>query len=264
MSHELQIGGDPELFLFKDGKPVSAHPYIPGTKAKPHPLRHGCIQLDGIAVEFNIDPAKTGEEFEHNVNATLTEVKTYVPKGHDLVAVPSVIFEEPYFATIPEKFKELGCNPDFDAWSRKMNPSPSLKKFPTLRTGSGHLTFGYTDNMNIKDGNYFNDCCNFIQMIDPVWSQWSQVWDQDERRANLYGGPGAFRPKPFGVEYRRPSNAWVGYPKMYRWVFDLCAQMFDDAISGKMPSVDRSPKFDSDWLNTRLSVDTSTTKLTVH
>lgn len=248
---ELQVGGDPELFIFKDGEPISAHPYVPGTKEKPYPVKHGAVQLDGIALEINFDPAKTAEEFEYNVHAVLGQALSFVPKGCELKAVPSIMFQPKYFHEIPQKFKELGCNPDFNAWTRQQNPAPDTSKNPTLRTGSGHITFGFTENENVKDKAYFEDCCAFVQMIDPIWSQWSQAWDDDVTRASLYGAPGAFRPKPFGVEYRRPSNAWLRYPKMYRWIFDLCAQMYDDAICGKELTLERCPKFDNDWLQSQ-------------
>lgn len=250
----LKIGADPELFLFKDDQPVSAHPYVPGTKDKPHPLKHGAIQLDGIALEINIDAAETAEEFEHNTIAVLAQADSFVPKGHTLRAVPHVNFEGEYFQTVPERFKELGCNPDFDAWSRKTNPPPDVRKWPNLRTGSGHLHFGYTSGEDVKDSDYFNECCSFVQMIDPIWSQWSQAWDQDSVRANLYGAPGAFRPKPYGIEYRRPSNAWLRYPRMYKWVFELCQSMYEDAIHGETLTLERAPKFNNDWLRTQVTL----------
>ncbi len=250
----IKIGSDPELFLFKDDQPISAHDYVPGTKEKPHPLKHGAIQLDGIALEINVDAAETAEEFEYNTQMVLSQALSFVPKGHHLRAVPSVQFDGAYFMTVPERFKELGCNPDFDGWSRKINPSPNVEKYPNLRTGSGHLHFGYTSDADVKDSDYFNECCSFVQLIDPIWSQWSQVWDTDVTRANLYGGPGAFRPKPYGIEYRRPSNAWLRHPKMYPWIFSLCEAMYEDAIHGEALTLERAPKFNNDWLTTQVDL----------
>ena len=46
------------------------------------------------------------------------------------------------------------------------------------------------------------------------------------------GFGGAFRPKPFGVEYRALSNAWVKYPMLHTWVFDSAKWIFEHALNG--------------------------------
>ena len=45
--------------------------------------------------------------------------------------------------------------------------------------------------------------------------------DRDPLRRELYGKAGAFRPKPYGVEYRTPSNIWIRSRDMRRCIFDL-------------------------------------------
>jgi hypothetical protein len=64
----ILIGADPELFVFtRSGKPVSAHDLIPGTKYEPHEVGNGAVQVDGVAAEFNIDPAANEDEFFFNI-----------------------------------------------------------------------------------------------------------------------------------------------------------------------------------------------------
>jgi hypothetical protein len=55
---EFKIGADPEFFLRDKatGKFVSAHGLIPGTKRQPMKVDKGAVQVDGMALEFNIDP----------------------------------------------------------------------------------------------------------------------------------------------------------------------------------------------------------------
>ena len=38
-------------------------------------------------------------------------------------------------------------------------------------------------------------------------------------RKKLYGKAGAYRPKPYGLEYRSLSNFWVFDDKLIRWVW---------------------------------------------
>ena len=61
---QLLLGADPEAFVvLKDGGiPVSAHGLLPGTKDKPFPVEKGAVQVDGMAAEFNIEPAATEDE----------------------------------------------------------------------------------------------------------------------------------------------------------------------------------------------------------
>jgi hypothetical protein len=39
-------------------------------------------------------------------------------------------------------------------------------------------------------------------------------------RRELYGKAGAFRPKPYGVEYRVLSNRWLNSEALIRWVYN--------------------------------------------
>jgi hypothetical protein len=38
-------------------------------------------------------------------------------------------------------------------------------------------------------------------------------------RRGIYGGAGSFRPKPYGMEYRTPSNNWTFDSATRQWVF---------------------------------------------
>jgi hypothetical protein len=49
----------------------------------------------------------------------------------------------------------------------------------------------------------------------------------------MYGAAGAFRPKPYGVEYRVLSNAWLTTEDRMRFVFDQTVAAVNDLIAGK-------------------------------
>ena len=51
-------------------------------------------------------------------------------------------------------------------------------------------------------------------------------------RKQLYGKYGAYRPKPYGQEYRVLSNFWVFDEKLTGWVWDSVALALD-AVSNK-------------------------------
>lgn len=48
----------------------------------------------------------------------------------------------------------------------------------------------------------------------------SILMDGDTDRRRLYGKAGAYRSKPYGVEYRTLSSFWVADPKLIGWAFE--------------------------------------------
>jgi hypothetical protein len=206
----FKIGADPELFIEDNtGKFISAAGLIPGTKAEPFPVPGGAVQVDGMAAEFNINPATTFEEFDNNIVTVLAELKKFLPKGAKLRAVPSVVFDEDVWAAAPDEAKELGCSPDFNAWTEEVNMPPSCPENPRLRTASGHLHFGWTEGKTPGNIQHVRHCNDLVRQLDYVLGLWSLSQDPDPTRRLLYGKAGACRYKPYGVEYRVLSNFWV-------------------------------------------------------
>ena len=228
----LTIGADPEFFLKLDGQFVSAHDIVPGTKYKPYPLSKGAVQADGTAVEFNITPASSKKEFVDNILTTLLEVREMVPKEYEFSFIPSVEYNPEYFQTIPVRFRRLGCDPDFNAYKEgKVNPKPDDTL--TLRTGAGHLHLGWGEGIR-QTKDHIWDCCTLVQALDNSLGRAALDWDRDRKRTLLYGAPGAFRPKPYGVEYRVLSNKWLCYPNLWPWIFDVSKHCFDRLLAGNM------------------------------
>jgi len=231
----VKVGADPEVFLRETTwrkRYVSADKWIPGTKEEPHKLNKGAIQLDGTALEFNIDPASTREEFVENLNTVLGQIKTFVPQGYEMAFVPAVHYTPAIWRDIPEKCKELGCNPDFRAdRNGAINEPPDNKS--TMRTGSGHLHIGWGEGFDINDEVHKSDCVVLCQNLLNYFNVYENLWDKDRDRKRLYGAGGAFRPKPYGVEYRGLSNAWLSYPALWPWLFDSCQYVFNKTLAGK-------------------------------
>ena len=86
---KILVGADPELFMKNPNTNafVSAHDRVPGTKYEPFKVPNGAIQVDGTALEFNIDPAHSVEEFVANIKSVKQTLESYVP-GFNVVAEP--------------------------------------------------------------------------------------------------------------------------------------------------------------------------------
>jgi hypothetical protein len=73
--------------------------------------------------------------------------------------------------------------------------------------------------VDINDEGHLEACRALTKSLDVWLGLPSLVWDQDDRRRTLYGAAGAFRPKPYGMEYRVLSNKWINDPLLRKTVF---------------------------------------------
>lgn len=233
----ILIGADPELFVFtRDGKPVSAHDLIPGTKYDPFEVSKGAVQVDGVAAEFNIEPANTEDEFFFNIASVEAQLLEMIQKKNSdfiLRATPTVNFTRKQWKDIPEEAKLLGCEPDYDAYSCKPNEKPKTDKF--MRTGSGHvhISWGQTKKDVLKP--WDQHCASLVWHLDKHLYPESLKWDPDKTRQELYGKPGCFRPKKYGLEYRTLSNAWLANEKTIRYVFKTTKNITEHWLDNYRP-----------------------------
>lgn len=213
-SPAIKFGCDPEFALFdkKINRLVSAHGLIPGTKAAPHKVKGGAIQVDGMMVEFNIDPCTNGKAFTDNVKLVLGELRELLPEDrYDFIYNPSIFFDPGYMKELPTEATELGCSPDYNAWfDGGVNPRPAPPaSVPGMRSCGGHIHIGWTEDADITDLSHRWDCCAVIRLLDTYILPMLLELEPDSFRQELYGKPGAFRPKSYGVEWRTPSNVWL-------------------------------------------------------
>lgn len=226
------IGCDPELFLKKKGKAFSAHGVIPGTKSEPYKVPGGAVQVDGMAVEFNTDPVRLDDGFqggdyagfEKNVTGVMKEMEKLV-KQHDgdlsfnIASVQD--FDEDTMKAQPKEAVELGCNPDYNAYTGKENPAPDGDAV-LFRTASGHIHIGWDADIPVTNPEHVEICAGFVKYMDATVGMFMTLIETDNRRRELYGKAGAFRPKPYGVEYRTPSSVWLTSKMRRQAIFDLC------------------------------------------
>lgn len=217
------IGADPELFCFdtETGNAVSVHDIVPGSKMTPQKVPFGAIQPDGTAAEFNIEPAATRAEFVTRIQRVSRILELTVKAknaGYILKAVPTASFSKEYLNNLPVLARELGCEPDYNAYTGEPNPKPDCDL--PFRTGSGHIHIGWCDTARPFGEAHMSRCCELVKELDTTLYDFSRCWDSDTKRQELYGKPGAFRPKKYGVEYRVLSNAWLNDEWTIEYVYE--------------------------------------------
>jgi len=227
---EFLIGADPEFFVAKKGKPVSAYGLVPGDKKKPYKVRRGAVQVDGMALEFNIDPVKSSIGFVNNINAVMKQILEMTP---DLEFYNGCVaeFGAEYIEAQPMDAKRLGCEPDFNAYTGKANPRPDAKT--PFRTAAGHVHIGWTNDVDPHHPDHFEACRTLTKQLDFHLGIPSLLWDEDVKRRDLYGQVGCFRPTHYGVEYRVLSNAWLKSDLLKRTVYGNTIRAVKQLLDGK-------------------------------
>ncbi len=236
----ILIGADPEIWIVdnKTGKPISAEGLFEGTKANPYKVEHGAIQVDGMAAEFNINPASTSNEFVRNILSVLCALRDEIKRRNpdldfSFSFTPVAYFGSEYIQAQPEHAKELGCTPDFNAYENgEANPTPDADM--PYRTASGHVHVGWGEDFDVLNPEHIEACCMFSKQMDCFVAGPLLRFEGDDGkvRRQLYGKAGAFRPKPYGVEYRASSNVWLSDTSLMYKMYSATKESFQTLIDG--------------------------------
>lgn len=212
----ITIGADPELFLVKGDRVVSAIGKIGGSKTKPKKVGNGIwVQEDNVLAEFNIVPCSSKEDFVFEIKQGIFEVARIASSsGCGIAFLASAILDKDQLRS--RKAKMFGCDADFNAWSLVMNQPPEPNT--NMRTAGGHIHVGGIDDI---------DNIQLVRAMDLFLGVPSIILDKDSKRMKMYGGAGTFRPKPYGIEYRTLSNFWLQSEKLIEWVYDNTLRAVD-------------------------------------
>lgn len=211
---DFTFGADPEVFTSKNNEFFPVFDILPGSKENPYRVENGYVQPDGLAAEFNIDPVETPEMFEQRINQVSDILKNMV--GSDFMKSCTVDFSEEEIMAYPFHVTRLGCDRDWNAYTGTFNPRPNANL--PMRTAGGHLHIGGFGQKKYREKSYIDTCASLTKHLDATIGVYSLLWDEDTRRREMYGRAGAFRPKPYGVEYRTLSNAWLFKPGLPSWL----------------------------------------------
>lgn len=223
-------GADPELFLLDgNGNFYSSIGVIGGSKTHPRDIGGGySVQEDNVAVEFNIPPAITKEEFVNSISHAVDFItKEMAEKELAISIVPIAHFSREQLKH--PKAREMGCEPDFNAWTMEVNPRPEAPK--TLRSAGGHLHISW-DNPDMETAS------RVIKAHDLFCGVPSLLFDNDKERRAIYGKAGACRFKDYGVEYRTLSNFWIKSKELTEWLFNQSEKAIQFLNDGKRIDVD--------------------------
>jgi hypothetical protein len=206
----MRLGSDPEVFLQdQSGKHISVIGMIGADKWNPKQVpdmpEGFTLQEDNVSLEFGIPPARDAEEFANNIELVLKAGLSNV-NGLQFSKLSCTIFPEDQLAH--PMASVFGCEPDFNAWTGLENPRPT-PPHKGMRSAGGHVHIETKEDPRVV-----------VQNCDVHLGLASVLLDDGiERKKVGYGAAGAFRPKPYGVEYRTLSNFWIFSPKFSKWIW---------------------------------------------
>ena len=226
----ITLGTDPELFLQKDNKIISAIGKIGGSKSEPQPISDDghFIQEDNVAIEYNIPACKTIEDwvFHHNFVKDYLEVLAS-GMGCTLAIQPIATLEDSELDN--DMARLAGCTPDFDVWNECINEPVDLS-ITNKRSAGGHISVGWDDFTQDQQ-------LDIIKAMDATLGLESVLLDNDTERKKLYGKAGCFRFTAFGIEYRSLSNFWIKTDESLQWAWNTTMKAIDLVNSGKIEEV---------------------------
>ena len=213
------IGADPEFFVsyYNDDSgnegTIPCVGIIEGTKEEPFSLGDGFFtHEDNVAVELGIPPQTTQGGFADAIMHGKEMIIQLLDENHGgpshyLDCMAEYSFHPDDLQS--EQAKHFGCEPDYNAYETgKMRTMPRATKLSNYRHAGGHIHIGGEFKCPPFVAALFADCYLYLwPALSYPEARPASTLDT-ERRSQWYGRPGVFRPKPYGIEYRTPSNWW--------------------------------------------------------
>lgn len=242
----LAVGADVESFLRRDGRPYPCVGVFHGTKENPQKLPIGegyAVQEDNVMVEYNIPPARTAKDLAYSIREIYNYLEHEVNGRVGATIYVAASMKFPQDALRSKQAQTFGCEPDFCAWTRTVNTVSKKSADSGLRTAGGHVhvSFSIDGSEKVEEHPAYVEIIEGIVKAQDLFLGVPSLFvDGDTERRKMYGKAGAFRPKPYGVEYRVLSPFWTTHPARARWVFDQTKRaveavsqgiQFNDALS---------------------------------
>jgi hypothetical protein len=224
------------MFLEDESGLKSSVGIITGTKKDPLFLEDGVfVMQDNVAIEFGMPPAYSEDEWLNRLAKSYEMLEQWLPEHLRLNIVSAARFPETELQT-PEAC-QFGCDPDYNAWTRKVNKPPRASS-TNFRSCGGHVHIGYIDGTPADFLLNPMGKINTVRMCDAYLGIPSVILDnapESRERRELYGKAGCYRETNYGIEYRTLSNFWLkeqAFQKfIYRATADIMHHMSEDYIA---------------------------------
>lgn len=223
------VGADPEVFIYNTKKKifVPSCGLIGGNKgagvAFTSVLKEATWLEDNVAVELNYTQQTTAS----GMRALTTRVMEQARVALQVKLGPEFTFmvspEASFDAELLHSLKgamTIGCEPDMYAYNYpNIHRAPlEISRLGAKRYAGGHVHISFNNKEKVP-GYAVAMLCDVLIGLPSV------VLDKQAGRREFYGRAGLYREKPYGIEYRTPSNWWLN--EVHRNSREM---MFDNAL----------------------------------
>lgn len=196
----------------------------------------GKFAIDGVQYEIQPKPEPCRANLINNISSCFKSLQENVLKTSPdkyKVSFDSVMDVSPEELEVlcPES-RVFGCAPSLNHYRKseskiRVNPSIYLK-----RSAGGHIHLSSSSVFNCEWDSYGYSIDEtlkkrtdvLVPVLDIVVANTCVLIDRDEsnkERRKVYGKPGEFRVKPYGLEYRSLSNFWLRSCQLTSFVLGL-------------------------------------------
>jgi hypothetical protein len=207
------FGSDPEFFLTNAaGDLIPSVGLIGGTKDKPLMSGEYGLQEDNVMVEFTTPPCVSpATAIDHAVLGRTVALRKARNSVRDATLFRRCYaeFSDAVLMAAGPQAMQFGCSPDFDAYAagaphRRVMPDALKTELGAWRFAGGHIHIGYKQDHPGLPEHIAAMLCDLTIGLSLICH-----YEQQGPRRQLYGMAGRFRPTPYGLEYRTPSNTWL-------------------------------------------------------
>jgi len=236
------IGSDPEFFITKNERALPSSIFItPDYKGSDSNYP---IFKDNLLIEGNIPYSTVANLFVFNMTKLVFLMNTIVNKRQAVISSKDAMKFAPRFLMFPDA-SNFGCSGYYNAWDdtdndfliSKLHSTPILKG--PIRTAGFHIHLGvtytgeYQSSTSKKTKNLNKELKNtpmevvlkfhmnriITRLFDLLVTNPSRYVHVSRERALGYGGFGAFRTTPYGLECRSLGGYFTQH-KYLSWVAD--------------------------------------------
>lgn len=192
------IGYDVEFFLQGRSGYIPAERIMSGTKGRAGAIAQGVVgHPDNIMAEIASAAPFDHDQFASRIKHDLRKFRQHVAPVAVCVVPGITVTNE--FLSSSKLAGEVGCDIDFQDGEPRDAIDTSV--LGNSRYAGGHLHFD-TD-LDIPP-DYCASVCDVMLAVTAI-----ARGEKQGGRRGVYGLPGLYRPKPYGLEYRTMSNYWV-------------------------------------------------------